>query len=177
MYERLERKMTDEERQPIVAAVNLEVPKDDLLFGIPGVRDKLIENLKKKQARNQAILDDGHVVVHRCKTDAVARLMQTEDEGDSYFYDVGAGQIFCYCFYQEAMFEPEVWPNNDFQFVHTRLHPTRHFEWLTCNGVEIEPIRTIEGSMELWELLPKTSVQLIQGSLDSIENDLKHREV
>jgi hypothetical protein len=119
------------------------------------------------------MLADGHVRVQRIRSKAVVELLDSEDEGNSYFFDVGEGRVFCYCFYQgpDEPSSPSDWPNDDFEVIQSRIHPG-HYQRLSLHGSRIEPLRQIHRPFELWSHLPKTGENLIVATLDTIEDDL-----
>jgi hypothetical protein len=119
------------------------------------------------------ILADGHVRVQRIRSKGVVELLDSEDEGPSYFFDVGEGRVFCYCFYQ-GVDEPSSsfdWPNDDFEVIQARIHSGR-YQKLLLLGCRIEPLRQIHRPFELWSHLPKTGDNLIIATLETIEDDL-----
>lgn len=132
------------------------------------------ESSRKLIPQWEEILADGHVVVHALQPKSVVELLQIEDECESYFFDIGDGQVFCLRHVSESPendSEWERWPNSDFEAIHSRTHPD-FFREIWCHGTKLVPTRKIDQHEDyLWHLLPEEPVY--DGTLATIRQDLE----
>lgn len=173
--------MNDAERAEIEARINLKPPEKPtglwrrLRGRVSGETDflnRIYEARKRQIPLNREILADGHIILHSLQPSAVVELLQCEDEGETYFFDIGDGQIFCLRHLQGGPDnDPErlQWPNTEFDIVRSQSHPL-YFQQIWCRGAKLEPTRIIEPSVDLWDLLPEGDV--FRGTLSTIEQDL-----
>jgi hypothetical protein len=180
MYKKSVRLMNDAERTKIQGWLNpAPTPENQSLWsrlvcyfsGEAGFRAH-IENARQRSApKYREMLEDNHVEVHSLKPYGVVELQ--EEEGESYFFDIGGGQIFCLRLLQGGPVndsERSRWPNTDFEIVRSRRHPFK-FQQIWCHGTKLEPTRYIEQSSHLWNHFPDTDV--FHGTLVTIECDLE----
>ncbi len=93
----------------------------------------------------KAALDDGQVFVKKVSAEAVIEIVEFEDEGSGYIYDVGDGKIL---FLKGQRFYPVnddmSWPNSKFEIVRT-VHGDM-WVGIFCSGVQLTAIREIKTS-------------------------------
>jgi hypothetical protein len=182
MYEKTIRLMNASERSMIEDWINpTPAPQNQSLFsrmlrslsGETGFLARIEDSRRRSVPKFHEMLDDGHVEVHSLQPSGAVELLQSEDEGETYFFDVGDRHVFCLRHLQGGPDDdPERlrWPNTDFEIVRSRSHPWS-FRQIWCRGVKLEPTRVIGPSFDLWDILPKTDI--FQGTLATIEQDLE----
>jgi hypothetical protein len=179
MYRKSIRPMNDAERAQVEARINLQRPDKpsglwrrlrDRLSGQADFLNRVYEFRKTQISLFREIAADGHVVVHSINSSAVARIDECEDEGASFFFDIGGRRMFCFCCWQWSDDPDRVWPNDDFEIAESRKHPDHYFK-VYCHGSRLNPVRTIEGTHELWDRLPM-GCEVIDGTPATLEHDL-----
>lgn len=90
-------------------------------------------------------LDDGRVFVKRVVAEAVIEIIEFEDEGSGYIYDIGGGKTL-YLKGQRffPVHEEMAWPNSEFEIVRT-VH-RNIWVGIFCSGHELMPFRKLESS-------------------------------
>jgi len=186
MYERTIRKLNDWEHAKI--AEMLRAPKPERLSlwqrlsryisGETAFRKKLEKKFEiayqTMTPKCREVLDDGQVVVHHVRSDAMAVLRAWEDEDDLCFFDIGDGQLFCMLAGNGLWpSTEEEWGNTDFKFAHTLKHSLGH--WIYCYGDELVPIPSREIRSKEFIVVPHDlrPAFVFDGTIDTFADDFK----
>jgi hypothetical protein len=170
-YERIVRRLTDDQRRQIQDEHDLKIPKDveSLISTNPSALQSYVAMLESRRPLNKKLLNDGTVIVHVCKSDLVVQSLPFKDEGVSFFFKVGERRIMCICHVTEDQDHISHLPNNHFEFVTTSI-PSR-FHWVNCLGQKIEPVLTVSGTQLLFESTP-WPFAVVDADLLTFEDDL-----
>lgn len=116
-------------------------------------------------------LENGNVFVKRVSATAVIEIVEFDDEGAGYLYDVGDGKIL---FLKGQRFYPVnddmPWPNAGFDIVRS-LHGDM-WVGIFCWGNELAPIRTLEASECLDDIAWDDREELLDGDIDSFAKSI-----
>jgi hypothetical protein len=119
----------------------------------------------------QKALEVGAVFVKKVSASAVITIIEFEDEGSGYIYDVGDGRIL---FLKGQRFYPVndsmSWPNSEFEIV-TTVHGDI---WIGifCSGHELIPVREFETSDCVDELLWAEREDILDGEIEQFARSL-----
>lgn len=119
----------------------------------------------------EAALADGRVAVKRVAAQQVIELVEFEDEGGGFIFDVGDGRLL---FLKGQEFEQgqveQAWPNSEFEIVRT----VRGDRWLGifCTGDELTPLREIDTSDCRDEIVWAHREQLVEGELEQFARSI-----
>lgn len=115
--------------------------------------------------RIRKALDDGRVVVKKVAANAVIKIVEFEDEGSGYIYDVGDGKIlFLKGQWYFPVDEEMRWPNSEFEIVRT-VHGD---VWvgIFCLGEELAPVRELEISQCIDDIVWTDREEVLEGDLE-----------
>ena len=121
----------------------------------------------------RAALEDARVAIKHVVARAVIEILEFEDEGQGYLFDVGDTQVL---FLKGQQYDPEnerdPWPNSEFDIVRT-LHGD-HWLGIFCYGTLLEPVRSIAGEDLRDEYVWESREELRHGTLDELERAICH---
>lgn len=123
----------------------------------------------------KAALADGRVFVKKVSTDAVIELIEFEDEGSGYIYDVGDGRIL---FLKGQRFFPvddgNPWPNSEFEIVRT-VHCDL---WIGifCSGESLTPTRELETSECIDDIVWADREDILDGNIEQFAKSITKAE-
>lgn len=122
--------------------------------------------------RIRSEIADGRALVKHVQTENVIEVSEYEDEGPSYLFDVGDGQVlFIKGQHYYSVEDRMPWPNTDFELVRT----ARERLWIGvfCHGDELTPVEVIAGAEIRDEFVWETREELLQGTIKDIGDSLK----
>jgi hypothetical protein len=110
-------------------------------------------------------LENGNVFVKQITANAVIEIVEFEDEGSGFIYDVGDGKIL---FLKGQRFYPVnedmAWPNSGFDIVRT-VHGGL-WVGIFCWGKELAPVRVLEASECIEDIGWDDREELLDGDID-----------
>ena len=113
----------------------------------------------------QAALKHGDVFVKKVSATAVIEIVEFEDEGPGYIYDVGDGKIL---FLKGQRFYPVseemLWPNSEFEIV--RAVHGEMWIGIFCSGQELAPVRELQTSECIDEIVWAEREELLDGNIE-----------
>lgn len=119
-------------------------------------------------------VEDGRVAVRRVTAHAVIKLMEFEDEGDGYLFDIGSDRIL---FLKGQQYIPVAedmdWPNCEFEIVRTQVGG--RWVGIFCYGSALHPVRTMEMSGCREDVVRTDSEEVIEGKLRAFADSLLAR--
>jgi hypothetical protein len=111
-------------------------------------------------------LEDGLVTVKKVSAKAVIEILEFEDEGAGYIFDLGDDRVL---FLKGQRFFPVdagmVWPNSKFELVRTRIGA--RWVGIFCHGAELLPVRTIDAADLREEYIWSEREEVVQADLQS----------
>lgn len=122
----------------------------------------------------QRALEDGFVTVKRVAAQAVIEIVEYEDEGGGYIFDLGDNQVlFLKGQHYFPVIEDMVWPNSDFEIVRTQIGA--RWVGIFCHGEKLLPVRRIETSDLNHEIAWEEHEEVANTDLDSFVSRLLTR--
>ena len=119
----------------------------------------------------EVALLDGTVTVKNINATAVIELVEFEDEGSGYIFDLGDGQVLFLKGQQYSPVKDKMqWPNSDFEIVRT-VHGNR-WVGIFCHGSGLSPIRTIETSDCKEEIAWAEREEVVESDLETFASSL-----
>ena len=116
-------------------------------------------------------LEDGHVTVKKVVASAVIEIVEFDDEGGGYIFDVGDHQVLFLKGQHFITVDEEMeWPSNDFEIVRTAVG--NRWVGIFSYGTELLPIRSIETSDCRDDIIWSDHEQLVQTDLQSFARSL-----
>lgn len=117
---------------------------------------------------------DGMVAVRNIHATAVIELVEFEDEGGGFIFDLGNGQVLFLKGQQYFPVKDEMqWPNSDFEIVRT-VHGNR-WVGIFCYGSGLNPIRTIETTDCKEEIAWAEREEVVESDLETFASSLMAR--
>ena len=119
----------------------------------------------------QKALENGNVFVKKVSANAVIEIVELEDEGSGYIYDVGHGKTL---FLKGQRFFPVNedmrWPNSEFEIVRT-VHGD---VWIGifCSGNELTPVRVLETSECIDDVVWAEREEVLEGEIDQFAKSI-----
>ncbi len=111
-------------------------------------------------------LFDGMVAVKNIDATAVIELVEFEDEGGGFIFDLGDGQVL---FLKGQQYFPVIdempWPNSQFEIVRT-VHGNR-WVGIFCHGSRLNPVRTIETSDCIEEIACAEREEVVEADIET----------
>jgi hypothetical protein len=130
------------------------------------------EFMQHEAPQIQKALENGSVFVKRVSANAVIEIVEFEDEGSGYIYDVGDGKTL---FLKGQRFFPVDedmrWPNSEFEIVRT-VHGD---VWvgIFCSGNELTPVRVLETSECIDDIVWAEREEMLDGDIDHFAKSIK----
>ena len=116
-------------------------------------------------------LEDGNVFVKKVSANAVIEIVEFEDEGSGFIYDVGDGRIL---FLKGQRFYPVDedmrWPNSEFEIVRT-VHGDM-WVGIFCFGVELAPVRELETSECIDDIVWADCEEVLDGDIEQFARSI-----
>ncbi len=110
-------------------------------------------------------LGDGNVFVKKVSANAVIEIIEFEDEGSGYIYDVGDGKILLLKGQRFFPINDDMrWPNSEFEMVRT-VHGD---VWvgIFCFGDELTPVRVLETSECIDDIVWAEREEVLDGDIE-----------
>lgn len=131
---------------------------------------RLMESKRMAHCRNfpsdiaASWIEHGMVQSIQVKSDSIVELIENEDEGACYVFDVSDGQLFL--LQGQLFYSDEDFPNSDMELV----YGLRPWGFMTryCRGQRLKPVQRLR---RVWTL-PYDDFHVFNGSVDTIEADL-----
>lgn len=116
-------------------------------------------------------LQDGMVTVRKVTASAVVELVEFEDEGGGYVFDIGDNQsLFLKGQHIFPASEEMPWPNSDFEIVRTIMGD--RWVGIFCHGNMLTPIRSIELSDCREDVAWMSCEEVVEQSYESFATSL-----
>ena len=129
-------------------------------------RDFMREELPKIQKA----LEDGNVFVKKISANAVIEIVEFEDEGSGYIYDVGGRILFLKGQRFYPVNEDMPWPNSEFEIVRT-IHGDI-WVGIFCFGKELVPIRELETSVCIDDIVWADREEVLDGDIEQFAKSI-----
>ena len=119
----------------------------------------------------EAALDDGRVFVKRVSAEAVIEIVEFEDEGSGYIYDIGGGRILFLNGQRIFPVDEEMaWPNSEFEIVRT-VH-REMWVGIFCSGRELAPVHELETSACIDDIVWADREEVLDGDIEQFAHSI-----